>query len=96
MQKLERVLLLLTFLVVFFTGCLFFSEHFFPQDGQIFQVVSGLLTAFGGALLMRVKPQTKEEEVARLADAQVGATTTTTTTVETPKDVEAPKEADVK
>ena len=59
MPKIEPVLYLLTFLVLVFTCSLFASEHFFPNDGQIFQVVSNLLSGFGGALLMRVKPAAK-------------------------------------
>lgn len=55
LNKLEPVLLLLTFLLLFFTGALFFAEHFFMQDAQLFQVLSSLITGFAGALLMRVK-----------------------------------------
>jgi hypothetical protein len=62
-QRLEPVELLLMGGIVFFTICLFISERFFPSDGQIFQVVSGLLTGFGGAFLMRVKPKGDKADV---------------------------------
>lgn len=62
MQRIEPVLYLLALLVLVFTACLFISERFYPNDGQIFQVVSNLLSGFGGALLMRVKPANKTEE----------------------------------
>ncbi|HKS75107.1 MAG TPA: hypothetical protein VJQ82_18005 [Terriglobales bacterium] len=64
MHRFEPVLLLLSGLVIFFTACLFASEHFFKDDGQMFQVVSNLLSGFGGALLMRVKPASKSTESA--------------------------------
>ena len=35
--------------MVFFTFVLVFVEWRFPQDAQIFQVVSGLVTGFSGA-----------------------------------------------
>ncbi len=58
-MKIEPVLRLLAVMVVFFTLLLFVAEKLFPNDGQIFQVISGLLAGYGGALLMRVKPQDK-------------------------------------
>jgi len=54
--EIEPIILLLAALLIFFTAALFVSEKLFPQDGQIFQVISGLLTGIGGALMMRVKP----------------------------------------
>ena len=53
----EPVVLLLFIGMVFFCGVLIFCEHFFPMDGQIFQVIAGLLSGFSGAFFMRVKPQ---------------------------------------
>ena len=61
-SRIEPVLLLLAFLVVLFAGALFVSERMFPQDGQIFQVISGLTTGFAGALLLRVKPQRQGDD----------------------------------
>lgn len=58
----EPVLLLLSALLMFFTVLLFCSSSLYPTDGQIFQVISGLVTGFAGALLMRVKPRTAAEE----------------------------------
>lgn len=55
--KLEPVILLLFIGMVFFTAMLFTAEHYFPMDGQMFQVIAGLLTGFSGAFFMRVKPK---------------------------------------
>lgn len=54
-NRLESLDLLLSTLVVFFTILLLLCSKFFPNDGQTFQVISGLLTGFAGALLMRIK-----------------------------------------
>ncbi len=85
MPKLEPVLYLLAFLVLVFTGCLFASEHWFPNDGQIFQVVSNLLSGFGGALLMRVKPAGKpgEDPVIPPPGTTVAASSTISTSAST-------------
>jgi len=56
-QKLDQVLLLLLAGIVFFTLAVFAAEHWYPMDGQLFQVMSNLLSGFGGALLMRIKPK---------------------------------------
>lgn len=85
MSKLEPVLRLLAALVVFFTVCLFLATRFFPQNATLFNAIYGMANGFGGAMLLRVKPQSKEEEAAGLA--QTTATTATTTTiVNTPKE----------
>lgn len=63
MRSLEPVLVLLVVMVVFFTGCAFAAEHFFGSDEGFFQVISGLLTGFSGALLMRVKPPAKVDDI---------------------------------
>jgi hypothetical protein len=47
----DPVLKLLLIGILFFTAALFYCEHRFPNDGQIFQVIAGLLTGFGGAFL---------------------------------------------
>ena len=76
-SKVEPVLLLLFGGIVFFTLMLFVSERFFPMDGQIFQVISGLLTGFGGAFMMRVKPRDTPSAPPGTI-AQVTSTTQTT------------------
>lgn len=76
-DPLEPVLKLLAGLMIFFTAVLFVSEKFFPSDGQIFQVVSGLLTGISGAFLMRIKPRATGE-------VDGNAVTTATTTVSVP------------
>ena len=56
-EKLDPTLYLLVGLVAFFTVIVIYCEHIFPKDGQVFQVFAGMLTGFGGALLLRVKPR---------------------------------------
>jgi hypothetical protein len=56
-NRIEPVVLLLAFLMMVFTGCLFLSNKMFPMDGQMFQVIAGLLTGIAGAFMMRVKPK---------------------------------------
>jgi len=70
-DKIEPVVLLLFLGMVIFTGVLLGCEHFFPMDGQLFQVFAGLLTGFSGAFFMRVKPKNAD------ADAPPSKTTTT-------------------
>jgi hypothetical protein len=48
---------MLLFGIVFFTGVLIYIARWAPQDGQTFQVVSGLLTGFSGAFFARLKPK---------------------------------------
>lgn len=55
--KVEPVVLLLSLLLLVFSGILIFCEFRFPMDGQVFQVFSGLLTSIAGAFLMRIKPR---------------------------------------
>lgn len=56
-QKIDPILWLLFLGMAFFSGMLLYVEHAFPTDGQLFVVVSGMLTSFSGAFFMRVKPQ---------------------------------------
>lgn len=55
-NRIDPILWLLFLGIVFFSGMLLYVEHTFPSDGQLFVVVSGLLTSFSGAFFMRVKP----------------------------------------
>lgn len=48
---------LLLFGIVFFAGILIYIARWAPQDGQTFQVISGLLTGFSGAFFARLKPK---------------------------------------
>ena len=73
-DKIEPVVLLLFLGMIIFAGVLLGCEHFFPMDGQLFQVFAGLLTGFSGAFFMRVKPKN--------ADVDGGVPTHTTTTVD--------------
>lgn len=56
-EPVESVLLLLAGLMIFFTVVLIGCEIKFKDDGQVFQVISGLLTGISGAFLMRIKPR---------------------------------------
>jgi len=55
--SIDKVVYLLTFLVLVFTGLLIYVAKTSPNDGQTFQIVSGLVTGFSGALLMRINPK---------------------------------------
>jgi hypothetical protein len=46
--------------VVFFAMVLVAISKWSPNDGQTFQVISGLVTGFAGAFLMRIKPAEKK------------------------------------
>lgn len=37
-------------------------DHFFPSDGQVFQVFSNLLAGFSGAFFMRVNPHRTDDK----------------------------------
>jgi hypothetical protein len=87
-EPLERVLIMLCGMVVFFTVALFIAEKFFVSDSQLFQVLAGLLTGFGGALLMRVKPRSIGGEG---PDPPPGTTSQVTSTTKTTVQ-ELPKE----
>lgn len=54
-NRIDSVLLLLTGLLILFVALLMVCALFIPNDGQTFQVISGLVGTIGGALLMRVK-----------------------------------------
>ncbi len=53
--KIEPIILFLFFGIVFFSGVILVCEHFYPMDGQLFQVFATILGNFSGALFMRVK-----------------------------------------
>ena len=56
-DRLDSVVLLLTFLILIFVGVLLWTAVFLKSDGQTFQIVASLVTGFSGALLMRIKPK---------------------------------------
>lgn len=39
-------------------GLMLYCEHFFKDDGQVFQVMAGLVTGFSGALFTKLKGDT--------------------------------------
>lgn len=74
MRTLDPKLILLSLMVFFFTIALFYCEHVFPNDGQIFQVVATLLSGFAGILLSDLR------KVLGIADPDSPNTVTTAAT----------------
>lgn len=56
-NRLDAVVILLTGLVMFFSGVLIWIAVYLKSDGQTFQIIASLVTGFSGALLMRIKPR---------------------------------------
>ncbi len=79
-KSLDPVLRLLAALVIISILLMFAASKWFPSDGQTFQVMSGLINGFAGALLMRVKPPEKHE------GDNVVTTSTETTIATKPKE----------
>lgn len=75
--KVDPTLMLLFLGIFAMTGILIFCEHFFASDGQIFQVISGLVTGFAGAFFGRINPKPAHEETKTSTD-----TTNTTNIIE--------------
>jgi hypothetical protein len=80
MKTMDPVLKLLLVGILFFTAALFYCEHRFPSDGQIFQVIAGLLTGFGGAFLAFARKELGvPDEPASGAQRTIDTVTTTVT-----------------
>lgn len=56
-MKLDPKLRLLAIVVFVLLGSLFYCEHMFPKDGQMFQAVYGLLTGFSAILLNELRKE---------------------------------------
>lgn len=50
-MRTDPILKLLLGGILFFTVVILYTQKYFPNDGQTFQVFSGLLTGFAGAFL---------------------------------------------
>ena len=50
-MTLDPILKLLLAGIVFFTAVIIYTQKYFPNDGQTFQVFSNLLAGFAGAFL---------------------------------------------
>ena len=50
-MSLDPILKLLLGGIVFFTAVIIYTQRYFPNDGQTFQVFSNLLAGFAGAFL---------------------------------------------
>lgn len=90
MKALDPVLKMLFLGIIFFTGVLFVSERFFPMDGQIFQVVAGLLTGFSGAFFMGIKKELGIQEEQQPSAVSKRVQTTTIERTETPPPINPP------
>lgn len=62
-EKIEPILFMLAGLIVFFACLLIFVEHFFASDGQVFQVISNILSGIAGAFIMRIKPANQGQQL---------------------------------
>lgn len=82
-NRLDSVVLLLTTLIITFVGVLLWVAVNLKSDGQTFQIVSGLVTAFSGALLMRINPK---QPLADPIDANVKRVIDTHTETQSPKE----------
>lgn len=56
-EKLEPIIWLLFAGIFLLLGILIGVEVAWKDDGQMFQVIAGLLSAFSGAFFMRIKPK---------------------------------------
>jgi len=74
----------------FFVLCLFYAEHMFPNDGQVFQVISNLVSGFAGAFLMYIKGQLGVTDQPTGAKSITTTVTAKTETQETPSNAEQP------
>lgn len=53
-EPIERLMYLLFAGILIMLGILIWIEYRFPNDGNLFQVIAGLLTAFSGAFFGRM------------------------------------------
>lgn len=60
--RVDPVLLLLLGAIVFFTLVMIYASHLFPTNQVLFQTISGLLTGFSGAFIMRVNPKSMSQQ----------------------------------
>lgn len=58
-MKVDPILYLLFVGIVTFSILLIAVEHYFMSDGQMFQVMAGVLTGFTGAFFGRINPSSK-------------------------------------
>lgn len=58
-MKVDPILYLLFVGIVVFSILLITVEHYFMSDGQMFQVMAGVLTGFTGAFFGRINPSQK-------------------------------------
>lgn len=61
-HNIEPIIWLLSIMVIFYSVLLIAVAKLMASDGQTFQIIAGLTTAFGGALLGRINPRKNNEE----------------------------------
>jgi hypothetical protein len=76
-EPVEPIIWLLSGMILVLLIALFVDEIFFSSDGQIFQVIAGLVSGVTGAFLARIKPANK-------TDSHTSDTPTTTTEASKP------------
>jgi hypothetical protein len=76
--KIEAVVALLFIGVMVGLLFLFIAEKMFPNDGQIFQVVSGVISVFLGALAAKIDPRKQVPTGTGVTDPQTSQATIVT------------------
>ncbi len=61
MKHVDPVLILLLLGILTFTCLLIFVNYLWREDGQMFQVISGITTGFAGAFFARMKPESEKK-----------------------------------
>jgi membrane-bound ClpP family serine protease len=82
MSGIDPIILLLTYLLIFFSLLAFIAEIFFRTDSVFFALFSGIVTTILGALMLRIRPRDPSDNK---PDPTSSKTTATVTTVEETK-----------
>lgn len=83
--KEHRGEIILCSFTVFFTAVMLVVSFVKPDDGQLYQTVSGLLTGFAGALLMRLTPGKEQPPPGSVTTTSLQQTTKTPQAQEQPE-----------
>jgi hypothetical protein len=70
--RIEPILLLLCGGIFLSVVIMLFCEHYFKDDGQIFQVVSNLVAGFSGAFFGRMSPRSMHQQDKDTTDSNKG------------------------
>lgn len=69
--RIEPILLLLFAGILLSAVALIFISAFMPANGQLFEVIASLLSAFVGAFFMRINPKSMAAQDVAVKSAQV-------------------------